>query len=510
VAGTFPIAYSEELPSGRARAVTANLDVSTGSEAIARGAIALGSSIADIATTIYNQESAAEYSEKKRQADEKGNAFYNTATGDLRLNPETGEYEGADVELWQNFKKDLGTLQSKKPNVNAQLKKYINEISPDWQQAFYKHSLAIARQNAHDKFEFEGQNKLASGDLKGYYEQLHTRLALKDISQEKFNALTENAVVDSLLSQASRLSTSDNQDDRTRAEAILTNLPNVTDAEGNKYEISTEKLVYRNQLMKAIKQLSKQNSDEVEIDIITGMDENAQKPLTEKMVLAKQYISQLKQTDISGPRYEDLYYKIKNWENGNNGITNWSVYKEIFDMTIPVRNKEQSADAVWRKLFENQKNLSTSEFKSLKEEIEQAVKYTPSETAGPYVKTAVDTIKLFTKTADIDLSDKGTVLDIQKRINTLYQSSDKTPEQIESLTKQLLKPYKKKEAESKWEKYWPLFLPPGISIPIFIRRLIIDEPKNVAEYEKQLENYIVQGDKDAALKYEARWRSKFE
>jgi len=189
--GNFPgIQYSQTVP-GVVKQPRAQMDVSTGQEEIARGLMQFGGALAGIADTIHQQESAAEYSELKRKVDEKGFAAFNSVSGD----------EEADVMLWKNFQKDLDTLQSKRPNVQAALQSHINEVMPNWQDSFNKHSLGIRKKNAHDKFELEAGNALASGNLSEYYQQLNTRLALKDITQAEFDYLVKNAPNDSILQQ---------------------------------------------------------------------------------------------------------------------------------------------------------------------------------------------------------------------------------------------------------------------------------------------------------------------
>jgi len=192
MAANFPaIQYSQTVP-GVVRQPRASMDVSTGQEAISRGLMQFGGALAGIADTIHQQESAAEYSELKRQVDERGYAAFNSVSGD----------EEADVKIWDTFEKDLATLQSKRPNVQAALQGHINEVIPNWQDSFNKHSLGVRKKNAHDKFELEGGSALASGNLQEYYQQLNTRFAVKDITQTEFDFKMKNAPNDSVLGQA--------------------------------------------------------------------------------------------------------------------------------------------------------------------------------------------------------------------------------------------------------------------------------------------------------------------
>jgi len=232
--GQFPgdIEYTEATPSGRGTAVRANIDVRTGAEEMGRGFGEAGGAIFEIGQKIYDEESAAEYSELKRKFDERGFALYNSVTGDISLNPDTGEFEGADVGLWQNFENNIESelLQSKKANVNAAMRQHINENIVNLKESFFKHGLFIASKNADAKFEAEYANLLATGDLGGAYVLLNNWRAIKGRAfQEKYNALVKSAPNDSLLLQAERkMLLDENEPDTTpdmmQTKTAITNL----------------------------------------------------------------------------------------------------------------------------------------------------------------------------------------------------------------------------------------------------------------------------------------------
>jgi hypothetical protein len=159
------------------------------------GIAALGRGLFELAMTIKKQEDAAEFSELKRRVDEMGFAAFNAVTGN----------ETADTKLLENLNQNLEGIQSTRllgGNVNNALRQHINEIMPDWTNTIQQKGLAIRRQNVKDKFNLEAENLLGRGNLPEYYKQLHTRLALQDISQAEFDFKVANAPNDSILQQA--------------------------------------------------------------------------------------------------------------------------------------------------------------------------------------------------------------------------------------------------------------------------------------------------------------------
>jgi len=299
----FPgIQYAQEVP-GVVRQPRAALDVSTGQEEIARGLMQFGGALAGIADTIHQQESAAEYSELKRQVDERGFAAYNSVTGD----------EEADVELWENFEKDLGTLQSKRPNVQAALQGHINEVMPNWQDSFNKHSLGVRKRNAHAKFELEGGSALASGNLTEYHQQLNTRLAVKDITQAEFDFKTKNAVPDSVLEQSRHLVASDNAESFVKATNMLNSLDEKT--------LNTEQLEYRNKLLRMTEQTSKAKSDKALTDVIIQKENLKDATPTEKANATAQMKQQLVDGGVKGDALEKWFGILDKWSGGDKDPT---------------------------------------------------------------------------------------------------------------------------------------------------------------------------------------------
>lgn len=297
-----PIQYAETVPSV-VRQPRAAMDVSTGQGEIARGLMQFGGALADIADTIYQQESAAEYSELKRQVDERGFAAFNSVTGD----------EEVDVKLWENFQKDLDTLQSKKPNVQAALQSHINEVIPNWQNNFQKRSLGVRRKNAHDKFELEGGNALASGNLQEYYQQLNTRLAVKDITQAEFDYKMENAIPDSVLEQSRHLIATDSVADLTNATNMLNSLDEKT--------LSTKQLEYRNKLLRMTEQTSKAKSDKALTEVIIQKENLKDATPTEKASAAVEMKQQLVSGGVSGDALEKWFGILDKWSGGDKDPT---------------------------------------------------------------------------------------------------------------------------------------------------------------------------------------------
>ncbi len=311
----FPeIEFTETVP-GVVRQPRARLDVSTGQEEISRGLMQLGGALDEIATNIYNRESAVEYNEQKRKYDERGFTLFSSASGDIEFDPETNTYSGADVDLWGEFEKSIEgeLLTSKKPRVNALLGEHINNTIIDWKESFYKQSLGMAAKNAHAKFEAESGSALASGNLQEYYQQLETRLALKDITQAEYDHKVKNAVPDSVLEQSRHLIASDNADNFTIAINKLNSLDEKT--------LSTEQLEYRNKLLRMTEQTSKAKSDEALTDVIIQKENLKDAAPTEKANATAVMKQQLVDGGVKGDALEKWFGILDKWSGGDKDPT---------------------------------------------------------------------------------------------------------------------------------------------------------------------------------------------
>ncbi len=311
----FPeIQYAQTVP-GVVRQPRARLDVSTGQEEIARGLMQFGGALDEIATNIYNRESSAEYYEQKRRYDERGFALFNSASGDIAFDPETKTYSGADVDLWQQFEDDIEgeLLQSKKPRVNALLGEHIDNTIVDWKDSYYKKSLGMAAKNAHATFESESGNALASGNLPEYYQQLETRLALKDITQAEYDYKVKNAVPDSVLEQSRHLIASDNADSFTIATNKLNSLDEKT--------LSTEQLEYRNKLLRMTEQTSKAKSDKALTEVIIQKENLKDSTPTEKANATAEMKQQLVDGGVKGDSLERWFGILDKWSGGDKDPT---------------------------------------------------------------------------------------------------------------------------------------------------------------------------------------------
>ncbi len=198
---TFPIQYSKASPSGEVGAVQArpvSADVRTGAvganESYAQSGAQfanLGENLMGLAFKIIDQQDSLKFSQLKRQVDEMGLAAYNSAKGDFEV----------DSKTWQKFEQDAEDLTAKGGRVGVSLQKHINEVMPEWKDAYDKHSLGIMRKNVHDGFVLEAEHLLGQGNMAEYYTQLNNRLALEDISQAEYDILIERAPNDSILQQ---------------------------------------------------------------------------------------------------------------------------------------------------------------------------------------------------------------------------------------------------------------------------------------------------------------------
>jgi len=231
---TFPIQYTEKVPSGEGEAALYDMDVDTGARGLAAGIEKMGGAIFNLGMKISQQEQNVDYYEKKRLIDEAGWSAHNSVTGD----------EEGDSAIWEKFLEDSQSISqsSKWENVNSMLNKYVNDVVPQWQQSLYVRSLGIRKTNAVDRLRLEREKLLESGDVKGSMTLAENAFKLNAITRAERDNFVNNASVDSVFAQARKLIATNETGNINLAVEMLNQLK----------DLSGEQLEYRNSLVKKL------------------------------------------------------------------------------------------------------------------------------------------------------------------------------------------------------------------------------------------------------------------
>lgn len=184
--GEFPIQYSEKGPAV-VRMPQASYSVDTGDAALGKGIASMGSAMAELGQKIDAQEAAAELSTQKRKIDEIGYAAFqafDSATDDESRN-----------KVRQQFSRDIQSVQSKRSDVNRALTIHLNDVLPQWNNAFESKTIAIKKKNADDQFDFNIENLQINGGFDEADKLIQQRVATGNIIKAKGDLLvSENDV----------------------------------------------------------------------------------------------------------------------------------------------------------------------------------------------------------------------------------------------------------------------------------------------------------------------------
>jgi hypothetical protein len=343
----FPIGYSTATPSGKAQQVPYRMDVSTGAEYIERGIGAVGGALAGIAQKISQQEQVVDFSAKKRQIDEAGLAAHNAATGD----------EEADRKLWEKFIQDSQVIagQSKWNNVNTRLQAHLNEVMPEWRDAFDKKGLVVRQKSAKAQLDVNSQKQLESGDLFNYYVDLQNALIVGLIPQEEYDSKIENAEKDSTLAQ-SRIDIGNGR----YQDAI-----NKLSPEFRK-KLSGKQLDYADDLQRMAQETLKKSGNNTVKSIILACYKDAGKSEIEKRPFANQYIRQINDPNLGLTNEEArvMTDRVENWATGKGTKTDRVAKTDLTTQLMRARTVPQIAEAK-QAILDSSGKLDDSDFDSL-------------------------------------------------------------------------------------------------------------------------------------------------
>ena len=251
----FPIVYSETLPPGEGSAVRANLDVSTGAEAIGAGMMALGGAFEKIA----DAKDAIELSTLRRTFDEKSYVAFNEYS-------KTGDEEARKV-IVQKWSQDIERIQSKSARVNREFLIHKNSTLPHWGDAFAKQELAIQARQADDAAEVSIQKAMEYNDQLGAAKEIMKLAHLGRISQAKAEQRIVDLPNDTKL-QMARVAAG--KGDLTGAENLL--------ADADEKTMSAEKLEYRNRFLAVVQrqqaEILTQKQDETSRTLLADLWDN--------------------------------------------------------------------------------------------------------------------------------------------------------------------------------------------------------------------------------------------
>lgn len=188
----FPIEYAETLPSGRAPAVRAGIDVSTGAEAIAQSIQALGAAFMKIA----DAQNAMEFSTMKRQFDELSYDFINAS--------KTAVTEEAQQALTKQYDIDRAAIQSKSKRVNNLFLKFQNQRLPIVGNTIANIKLAMHAKWVDDNFAINLQKLMETGATEDAATLImkYSKVRPLKMSQALAEEMIENLPVDITFVQA--------------------------------------------------------------------------------------------------------------------------------------------------------------------------------------------------------------------------------------------------------------------------------------------------------------------
>jgi hypothetical protein len=156
---TFPVVYSEALPSGQAPAVRANLDVSTGEEAVYRALADMGGEFSEIGQNLQHGKNVTEFNTLKRKRDTLQNEAYSRAI----LSTDPKQVEALTAEAKRRIEEEL---KSENPAVNEEFLNYHNQTIGSWNLRMMSAWADVTQHKTKVEAEINDQAALANPDAK--------------------------------------------------------------------------------------------------------------------------------------------------------------------------------------------------------------------------------------------------------------------------------------------------------------------------------------------------------
>lgn len=244
--GEFDIDYAVGAPQGGAAGVRANLDVSTGTEAITGAIQRLGGDLLDVDIAMQKSQQAMELSTFQRKDEEvKASALQTLLSPDFDIND-----EDAIVKLKEKTDTDRTGQTSKSGSVNFLYGLHLDKTSPAFDKKFFDEIRGIKAGNAKDDFNLNSESFLAKGDLVNYQQLVNRAFETRVITKTEQKYRTENALIDSVFAQSRAMISDGNYFEATVQLGALEGLT------------PTQK-EYRDKLLKNAQLVAKQQDDEI-------------------------------------------------------------------------------------------------------------------------------------------------------------------------------------------------------------------------------------------------------
>ncbi len=304
IVGQFDIDYATRTPQRGPAGVRANLDVSTGAEAIGGAIQRLGGVLLDIDIAIQQSQQAMELSTFQRKDEEsKASALQTLLSPDFDIND-----EDAIVKLKEKTDTDRTGQTSKHGRVNFLYGLHLDKTGPQWDKKFFDEIRGIKAGNAKDDFNLNSESFLAKGDLGNYQQLVNRAFETGVITRTEQKYRTENALIDSVFAQSRDMIGNGN---------YLEAIAQLEALEG----LSPTQLEYRTKLSKLATKSMKQNSD-VAISAVVIKKENLRdKTLVEREAAAAEMKQELVDGGVVGDDLNRWFGILDKWAEGDKDPT---------------------------------------------------------------------------------------------------------------------------------------------------------------------------------------------
>ncbi len=302
--GQFDIEYATRTPQGGAAGVRANLDVSTGAEAIGGAIQRLGGVLLDIDIANQKSQQAMELSTFQRKDEEvKASALQTLLSPDFDIND-----EDAIVKLKEKTDTDRTGQTSKSGRVNFLYSIHLDKTSPNWDKKFFDEIRGIKAGNAKDDFKLNSESFLAKGDLVNYQQLVNRAFETGVITRTEQKYRTENALIDSVFAQSRDMIGNGN---------YLEAIAQLEALEG----LSPTQLEYRDKISKRAAKAMKQNSDAAISAVVIKKENLRDKPLTEREAAAAEMKQELVDGGVVGDDLNKWFGILDKWTEGDKDPT---------------------------------------------------------------------------------------------------------------------------------------------------------------------------------------------
>ncbi len=305
--GTFPIVHTEELPSGRPSAPLADPSrLARGRQEIPAAIFQVGRKALELDQFIQEAKGALDLTNLQRQDSE----FKNAAI-DALDSPDLDIFDDEVITaIKQKADTDRTAQVSKYDAANFNYQVHLNKTSAAWDETFADRVNEIRTDNLRDNYELNAQSLLERGDIAGHNKLLTGMRNSGVISQAKFDYQKKNAHTNSIFAQASR---NLEQGNLGMSELLLNSL--------NVKKLDADQLRYRNKLLKATTQTSKEQTDATISEVVVQKNNLKDASTLEKTASAQQMKQSLIDGGVTGDALERWFGILDKWSGGETDPT---------------------------------------------------------------------------------------------------------------------------------------------------------------------------------------------